>query len=85
MSKHDHSHCQTMLGSLCDYIDGDLSDELCQEIDRHLCECQDCRVVVDTLNKTISLYHKSAEEAEVPGAVRERLFKVLNLEDYLQR
>ena len=84
MSEIDHFNCKALLGSLCDYLDGSLSDELCQEIDRHLCECEDCRIVVDSLHKTISLYHKSAEDAEVPGGVRERLFRVLNLEDYLQ-
>ena len=85
MSEHDQLNCKALLGSLSDYVDGSLSDELCREIDRHLSECQDCRIVVDTLHRTVSLYHKSAEDAEVPGAVRERLFRVLNLEDYLQR
>ena len=77
MSEHDQLNCKALLGSLSDYVDGSLSDELCREIDRHLSE--------DTLHRTVSLYHKSAEDAEVPGAVRERLFRVLNLEDYLQR
>ncbi len=84
MSEGKHFHCQALLGSLCDYIDGCLSDELCQEIERHLDECEDCRIVVDTLHKTIYLYQKSAEEAEVPGEVRERLYRALNIEDYLQ-
>jgi anti-sigma factor RsiW len=85
MSENDHFNCKALLGSLSDYVDGALSDELCQEIDRHLSECQDCRIVVDTLHKTVSLYQKSAADAKVPGGVRERLFRVLNLEDYLQR
>ena len=85
MSENDHLNCKALLGSLCDYLDGTVSDELCQEIDRHLSECQDCRIVVDTLHKTVSLYHKSSEDAEVPGDVRERLFRVLNIEEYLQR
>jgi anti-sigma factor RsiW len=84
MTKTDHFNCKALLGSLSDYVDGTLSDELCQELDRHLSECQDCRIVVDTLHKTVSLYHKSAEFVEVPGDVRERLFRVLNLEDYIQ-
>jgi anti-sigma factor RsiW len=85
MSHNDQYNCQALLGSLCDYVDGCLSEELCQEIEQHLSECDDCRVVVDTLHKTIYLYKKSAEETEVPGNVRERLFKALNIEDYLQR
>ncbi len=84
MCEEEHVRCKALLGSLCDYLDGTLGSELCQEIDKHIAECNDCRIVVDTLNKTISLYQRSSEETEMPGAVRERLFRVLNLEDYLQ-
>lgn len=84
MSDRDHSHCQSLLGSLSEYVDGTLSQELCADIENHLSECQDCHLVVDTLRKTISLYHQSAaEEGEVPAMVRERLFRVLNLDDYI--
>ncbi|MFH1524839.1 MAG: zf-HC2 domain-containing protein [Chloroflexota bacterium] len=85
MSNTDHSKCKTSLGSLSDYVDGDLSEELCLQLESHIAECQDCRIVVDTLRKTIYLYHESvAEPAEVPGIVRERLFRTLKLEDYLR-
>jgi anti-sigma factor RsiW len=86
MSEQHHSKCQSLLGSLSDYVDGTLDEELCQEIERHVAECQNCHIVVDTLRKTISLYHESAAEAgEMPGVVRERLFRTLNLDDYLRR
>ena len=85
MSKAKDSKCHALLGSLSDYVDGTLSEELCEEIDRHISECQDCNIVVDTLRKTISLYQISAEEnCECPDGVRERLFKTLNLNDYLR-
>jgi predicted anti-sigma-YlaC factor YlaD len=85
MSDNDQSTCQAILGFLSDYVDGDLSEELCREIECHAAECEDCRIVIDTLRKTISLYHGSA--AETPGVsneAREKLFKTLNLEDYLK-
>jgi anti-sigma factor RsiW len=85
MSKQYDPKCQALLGSLSDYVDGSLSEDLCAAIERHVSECEDCHVVVDTLRKTISLYHDSASNAgEVPGVVRERLFKILNLDDYIQ-
>jgi len=85
MSEHDHSKCRSLLGSLSDYVDGTLGAELCEEIERHVAECDNCHIVVDTLRKTISLYHDSAAEAgEVPGVVRERLFRTLNLDDYIR-
>ncbi len=85
MTAHDHSKCRSLLGSLADYVDGTLNEEVCEEVERHIAECQDCHIVVDTLRKTISLYHRSAAEAgEVPGDVRERLFHTLNLADYIK-
>ena len=73
--------CRNLLGSISDYLDGELQTDLCREIERHLLECQDCRVVVDTIKKTISLYHTSGSASEVPEGVRERLYKWLDLED----
>lgn len=85
MTDHDHSKCKALLGSLSEFVDGTLGEELCEEISRHVSECQNCRIVVDTLQKTVSLYHEtSADEAVCPGPVRERLFRTLNLDDYIQ-
>ena len=85
MTEDDHTKCRALLGSLSDYVDGTLRDELCQEIELHVSECQNCHIVVDTLRKTISLYHDFADEpSDVPGVVRERLFRTLNLDDYLR-
>jgi hypothetical protein len=86
MSDHDHSKCRSLLGSLSDYVDGTLGEELCEEIENHIVECQNCHVVIDTLRKTISLYHKTAADGgDVPGVVRERLFRTLNLDDFIRR
>ncbi len=85
MTDHEHSKCQSLLGYLSDYVDGELDPELCMEIDQHLQECHNCTIVVDTLRKTITLYHSAASQpAEVPGVVRERLFRTLNLDDYIR-
>ena len=81
--KHDCTH---LLGSISDYVDGELDEALCQELERHLAECPDCRVVVDTTRKTVSLYQDSyADPGHIPDDVRQRLFKCLHLEDYLKR
>ncbi len=85
MDENDNSTCKSLLGLLSDFVDGDLNEELCREIESHVAECQNCRIVVDTLRKTILLYHQSAEESvEIDEAFRQKLFRTLNLEDYLQ-
>lgn len=79
-----HENCHHLLGSLSDYVDGELKEEICQEIERHTADCEDCRIVIDTLGKTVSLYRESADDPVVPSDVRERLFHRLNLDDFLQ-
>ena len=77
----EKKECKALLGSLSDYVDGTAEDELCRELERHLAECEDCRIVVDTLRKTVYLYRASAE-TNLPMGVRERLFKRLNLDEF---
>ena len=75
--------CRDHLGALSDYLDGDLHPEFCAEIERHLAECGDCRIVVDTLRKTVMLYRAYGHE-EVPDDAKARLFAVLALEQKRQ-
>jgi len=77
--------CHHLLGSLSDFVDGALEEQLCAELERHLADCEDCRIVVDTLNKTISLYHASAGQASVPEDVRQRLFRCLDLDEFIEK
>jgi RNA polymerase sigma-70 factor (ECF subfamily) len=82
---HEHSlTCKDTLGNLSNFIDGELSEDICQELQRHMTGCDNCRVVYDTLTRTIYLYQASAEQVEVPSDVRGRLFKTLQLDDLLQ-
>jgi anti-sigma factor RsiW len=86
MSEHTHTpQCEQLLGSLSEYIDGELQAELCAVLEAHLLECDNCRIVVNTLRKTIELYQETSAPAELPGAVRERLFMKLELEDFTNK
>ena len=82
MTEHAHMNCEKLLGTLSEYIDGELNPELCQELEKHLAGCDNCRVVLNTTMRTIDLVHAPAEKLNVPDDVRERLFKRLNLDDY---
>ncbi len=42
----DQQAGQHLLGQLSDYVDGGLEQSTCEEIGRHLADCQNCRVVV---------------------------------------
>jgi anti-sigma factor RsiW len=80
MQVHD---CRHLLGDLSDYVDGEASAELCAEIERHLGDCDNCRVVIDTLRQTVRLYRALPGPA-LPAAARERLYRSLDLGQYLR-
>jgi len=77
-------NCHLLLEGISEYIDGTAKDEFCRELERHLSTCENCRVVVDTMKKTIYLY-QATTEADMPPGVRERLFKSLNLTEFLNK
>lgn len=82
----DHESCHHLLNSLSEFVEGSLEAELCMEIERHLAGCDNCQVVVDSLRKTIYLYHVTAQEStEVPIDVRKRLFHRLKLDEFIQK
>ena len=81
MSDHSHENCKALLGSLSEYIDGELPTDLCAQLEKHLEGCDNCRIVLNTTRRTIDLVQVSSEE-NVPDDVRERLFKRLNLDEF---
>jgi predicted anti-sigma-YlaC factor YlaD len=82
---HDHANCHQMMDIFSEYIDGSLKMKLCEEIERHLDECENCTVVVNTLRKTVELYQKTSEPAELPDDMRQRLYVHLSLEDFIEK
>lgn len=78
----DIENCRHMLGDLSDYLDGEASAEICAEIEQHMEGCEDCRIVIDTLRKTVLLY-RDLPPPSMPQGARQRLFQALDLEEYL--
>jgi len=76
---HDSDGCQHLLGDLSDYLDSEVSAELCAEIEEHMDDCDNCQVVIDTLRKTILLY-REIPQPDMPDGVRQRLYKALDLD-----
>jgi RNA polymerase sigma-70 factor (ECF subfamily) len=73
--------CKNLLSQLSGYLDGELEAAFCTEIERHMAGCPDCRAVVNTMEKTIELYHRTgASRSEVPADVQARLYKVLKID-----
>lgn len=71
------------LAILSDYIDGQLNTQVCHELEHHMAGCENCRIVVDTLRRTVDLYHTTAH-TELPAEVEQRLWRRFELDDLLQ-
>jgi anti-sigma factor RsiW len=82
----EHEGCRHLLDSLSPYVDGELGPELCLELERHLNGCENCRIVVDSLRKTVYLYRVASDEPPaVPEDVRQRLYHCLDLDDFVEK
>jgi len=68
--------CSDFIGGLSDYIDGEAEPELCEEIEKHLGQCENCRIMVDTLKQTVSLCREGREE-KFPPALEAKLNNLL--------
>ncbi|NPA06923.1 MAG: anti-sigma factor [Chloroflexi bacterium] len=78
MSQSMSSACQKWLEPIALYVDNELDEELCRELEAHLQHCPDCRLYLDSLNKTIRIVHATLREAPVqlPPDLTERLLRV---------
>lgn len=68
--------CDELIQYLSDYIDRNLDEELTAAAQEHLATCQNCRIVLDTTQQTITLFREQ-ERCTIPIARRQRLFGVL--------
>jgi predicted anti-sigma-YlaC factor YlaD len=78
-----HEECRKQLEQLSDYLDGTAQEKICEEIEAHLKSCPDCRIMVDTMRKSILLYREGEERLTMPVEVRDRLYRRLELDDLL--
>jgi anti-sigma factor (TIGR02949 family) len=71
--------CSDVINQLSDYLDAEAAQDLCAQLEAHLSDCPQCRIQIDTVKKTISLY-RSERSMECPEQVRTRLHTVLSFE-----
>jgi len=71
-------NCLKTLEEICDQLAEYINSPLCQEIKQHLETCPKCCAHVDSIKKVVYLYQHE-NKADVPDAVDNRLWKVLNL------
>jgi anti-sigma factor (TIGR02949 family) len=68
--------CKEFLQELTDYLDSTVDAELRLKLERHISECPNCFVILDTTQKTIKVY-KGMQAQEIPQEVHVRLMKAV--------
>jgi predicted anti-sigma-YlaC factor YlaD len=69
-------NCKGVIHEISNYLDGDLELAAKQELERHLQDCEDCRLVVDQTKLTLEIFCDS-EPVELPSEVKSRLHEAL--------
>lgn len=67
-------NCEELIQYLSEYIDQGLNEELHTDAQEHLASCHNCRVVLDTTQRTILLYRADGQN-RIPNQRREALFE----------
>jgi len=74
--KHQHQKCLEMFAMLTDYIDGELDTPICKEIEAHAQACDQCRVCLETLKRTVDLC-KHTKNHPVPEHLSRKLQELI--------
>lgn len=66
--------CEALVEHLSAYLDDELDDELSQAAEEHLATCENCKVVLDSTQRTILLYKKQGTVVRIPAERKEALY-----------
>jgi len=70
-------NCKGVILEISNYIDGELDLPVKQELERHLEDCEDCKMVVDQTKLTVEIFCDS-KPVELPADVKSRLHDALH-------
>jgi len=71
--------CEEIAKRLCEELSEDVDSEVCEEMRKHLEECEDCRNEVQSVRETVHLF-QCIKGKPIPKDIHERLLTILNLE-----
>ena len=68
--------CEELLRLLGEYLDGELEGAAGQELREHLHGCEPCKVVVDNVRQTITVYN-AGKPYQPPAEFQKRLYSLV--------
>ena len=61
--------CKSILRTMSEYIDGELGDSVCKDVEDHLTTCRKCRFHVDAVKYTIKMFDEWRADDVPPDAM----------------
>jgi len=71
--------CRELLARLSEFLDGELKEEICREIQAHMEGCEPCQALSRTLKQTIELCRQLPSKP-LPEPVKRSLLDLLEKE-----
>ncbi len=71
-------HCRTLFAALSDYMDGVVDDAVCEEMNRHIHDCEPCQAFIASLEQAVKqckAYQPRCDEERVQELRRELIAK----------
>lgn len=65
---HSKAHCLKIFRRLSVYLDGELPDNACEEIRKHLKGCDNCEVFLASFKRTVALCRRYSPKPMSPSA-----------------
>jgi len=60
--------CRRLFAALSDYMDGIVDDARCEEMDRHIAQCEPCQAFLASLKQTVAQCRSYAPQCDAPRA-----------------
>jgi hypothetical protein len=74
-------NCAQLYERLTELAEGTLPADVCEEVNRHLAECQDCQLVRQDLEDLARLCREGAQPTTMPEELRGRIAQLLAIPD----
>jgi RNA polymerase sigma-70 factor, ECF subfamily len=74
------ARCKTLFAELSNYLDEEMDDSLCEELERHLEDCSPCKAFLASLQAAIEQCRRSA--AECPNSETAAKLREILMENY---
>ena len=69
--------CPDTVGSFSRYLEGEIGEDACRQMEQHLARCPRCEGACAALKESLALCRASGRQAEVPAAVQSAVRKAI--------